>query len=71
MAREIMVTIMEITKIKNKFTKAIVNWKSRGRIKSEIFKIKSNDGKSSAARSFRESRVWWKRFMGMLYEDHS
>ena len=25
MAREIMVTIMEITKIKNKFTKAIVN----------------------------------------------
>lgn len=27
MAREIMVTIMEITKIKNKFTKAIVNWK--------------------------------------------
>lgn len=27
MAREIMATIMEITKIKNKFTKAIVNWK--------------------------------------------
>ena len=27
MAREIMVTIMEITEIKNKFTKAIVNWK--------------------------------------------
>ncbi|MFR4090624.1 MAG: hypothetical protein ACLT1R_06225 [Lachnospiraceae bacterium] len=40
-------------------------------MKSEIFKIKSNDGKSSAARSFRESRVWWKRFMEMLYEDHS
>ena len=27
MASEITVTIMEITKIKNKFTKAIVNWK--------------------------------------------
>ena len=27
MEREITVTIMEITKIKNKFTKAIVNWK--------------------------------------------
>ena len=27
MAREITVIIMEITKIKNKFTKAIVNWK--------------------------------------------
>ena len=40
-------------------------------MKSEIFKIKSNDGKSSTVRSFRESRVWWKRFMGILYEDHS
>jgi hypothetical protein len=27
MARKITVIIMEITKIKNKFTKAIVNWK--------------------------------------------